>query len=81
MEIETLNAMNESRYLNMLTTLEVIAIIYILLAIASFVFYLACVAWLCFEETRQPAPRRMKPAPAPSKSREYESLEVVVRAR
>ena len=80
MEIETLNAMNESVYLHMLMMIEVIALIYLLLAIASFVFYLACVAWLCFEETRQPARRRMKPAPAPPKLDEYELLEVVVRA-
>lgn len=63
MEIETLNAMNEGMYLNLLTMLEVIVLINIVLVMVGFAIYLAGIAWLCFAETRRPAPRQMKIGP------------------
>ena len=53
MEIETLNAINEGMYPSLLMMIEVIMLITILLAIAGFAIYLACIAWLCFAETRR----------------------------
>ena len=57
MEIETLNAMNEVVYLNLLMAIKVIVLISFFCAIAGFAIYLAGVIWLCFEEARQPARR------------------------
>jgi hypothetical protein len=65
MEIETLNAMNESMYPNLPTLIEAVALIAIIFAIAGFAISLSGIAWLCFKETRQPPRRRMKPMPEP----------------
>jgi hypothetical protein len=73
MEIETLNAMNESLDRSLLMIIEVVALINIVLAIAGFAIYLAGVAWYCYKEARLPAHRRMKPAHAPQEPGEYDS--------
>jgi hypothetical protein len=77
MEIETLNAMNEGMYPSLPTLMEAIALITGIFAIAGAAICLACIAWLCFEETRQPARRRMKPTPAPPEPDEYDLLAVL----
>jgi len=77
MEIEIMNAMNESMYLSLMMVIEVIARISVLFAIAGVAIYLAGVAWLCFEETRQPARRRMTSAPEPPEPDEYDLLAVL----
>jgi hypothetical protein len=74
MEIETLNAMNEGFYLSLLTTIEVIILLDIVLAIAGFAIYLAGVAWLCFSEMRQSARRRTPSATEPPEPDEYDLL-------
>jgi hypothetical protein len=56
-EIEILDAMSECLYLSLLL-IKVSARIAVHLASAVFAIYLAGIAWFCFEETRQPAPRR-----------------------
>ena len=70
MEIETLKAMNEGMYPSLMTMIEAIALITIFFAIAGFAISLVGIAWLCFEETRQPARHRTKP----SESDESEQL-------
>jgi hypothetical protein len=77
MEIETLSAMNGGRYPSLPTMLEAVALITIILAIAGAAICLTGIAWLCFEETRQPARRRMKPTPEPPEPDEYELLAVL----
>ena len=77
MEIETLSAMNGGIYPSLPTMLEAIALITIILAIAGAAICLTGIAWLCFEETRQPARRRMKPTPEPPEPDEYELLAVL----
>jgi hypothetical protein len=72
MEIETLNAMNESMYPNLSTLIEAIALITIIFAIAGFAISLSGIAWLCFEETRQRPLRRMKPMPETPEPDEYD---------
>jgi len=59
MEIEALEAMNESLYLSLLMVIEVTVRIIVFFAIAGFVIYLAAVTWLCFEEMRRPARGQM----------------------
>src|SRR5262245_13783780 len=63
MEIETLEAMNESIYLSESLMIEVTMWIIILSAVAGFAVYLAASVWLCFEEMRRPARRQVKQAP------------------
>ena len=65
MESEILKAMKEDMYLSLL--IEVIALVTALLTIA----------WLCFEEIRQPARRRIKPAPELPEHTEYYLLAVL----
>jgi hypothetical protein len=77
MEIETLNAMNEGMYPSLQTLMEAIALITGIFAIAGAAICLAGIAWLCFEETRQPARRRMKPTPKPPEPDEYDLLAVL----
>ena len=77
MEIETLNAMNEGMYPSLPTLMEAIALITGIFAIAGAAICLAGIAWLCFEETRQPARRRMKPTPKPPEPDEYDLLAVL----
>lgn len=72
MEIETLKAINEGMYLSLLRMIEVIVLIGVFCAITGFAIYLAGVAWLCFEETRQPASRQIKPVPALPELDEYD---------
>ena len=65
MEIETLNTMNQGMYLSLMM-IKVIALIFILFAIAGFAIYVAGIAWLCFKETpsitARPTPCRESPA-------------------
>ena len=77
MSIETLSAMNENMQLSILMIIEVVMLIYFLLAIAGIVIYLAGTAWYCFGETRRPARRQMKPAPEPSGPDEVDLLAVL----
>ncbi len=77
MEIEALEAMNESMYLSLLMVIEVTVRIIILFAIAGFAIYLASIAWLCFEEMREPARRQMKPAVEPPEPDEQDVLAVL----
>jgi len=77
MEIETLNAMNEGMYPSLPTLMEAIALITVIFAIAGFVISLSGIAWLCFEETRQPPRRRMKPMPEPPEPDEYDLLAIL----
>jgi hypothetical protein len=77
MEIETLSAMNGGMYPSLPTMLEAIALITIIFAIAGAAICLAGIAWLCFEETRQPARRRMKSTPESPEPDEYELLAVL----
>jgi hypothetical protein len=77
MKIETLSAMNGGMYPSLSTMLEAIALIAIIFAIAGFVISLSGIAWLCFEETRQPPRRRMKPMPEPPEPDEYDLSEVL----
>lgn len=65
MEIETLKAMNESISVSLLMMIEVTVLIAVFCAIAGFAIYLAGLAWLCFEETRRPSRRQIKPEPEP----------------
>jgi hypothetical protein len=62
MDIEILEAMNESMNLSLLMVIEVTMWITIFFAIASFIVYLAALAWLCFEEIRRPARGQMRQA-------------------
>jgi hypothetical protein len=68
MEIETLNAMNEGMYFNLLMMIKVIALVTVLLAIAGFAIYLAGTAWFCFVETGRSitAPRTPRLASPPN---------------
>jgi hypothetical protein len=77
MEIETLKTMNEGMYLSLLMMIEVIVLIGVFCAITGFAIYLAGVAWICSEETRQPARRQTKPAPEPPEPDEYDLLAVL----
>jgi hypothetical protein len=77
MEIETLSAMNGGMYPSLPTMLEAIALITVIFAIAGVAICLAGIAWLCFEETRQPARRRMKPTQEPPEPDEYDLLAVL----
>jgi len=77
MEIETLSAMSGGMYPSLPTMLEAVALITIILAIAGAAICLTGIAWLCFEETRQPARRRMKPTPGTTEPDEYELLAVL----
>jgi hypothetical protein len=79
MEIEALEAMNESMYFSLLMVIEVTMWITSFFAIASFAIYLAAVAWLCFEEMRRPARRQMKPAAAAPEPDEYDLVVTGVR--
>jgi|RhiMetdeSRZDD1v2_1073273.scaffolds.fasta_scaffold263945_3 hypothetical protein len=74
MEIETLSAMNEGMYPSLPTLMEAIALITIIFAIAGAAICLAGIAWLCFEETRRPARRQMKPTPEPPEPGEHDLL-------
>lgn len=74
MEFETLKTMNEGMYLSLLMMIEVIVLIGVFCAITGFAIYLAGVAWLCAEETRQPARRQTKPAQEPPEPDEYDLL-------
>jgi len=71
MEIEALNAMKEGMYSSQMMMIEAIALITIIFAIAGIALSLAGIAWLCFEETRPPAHRQMKPAPEPPEPDKY----------
>jgi hypothetical protein len=51
MEIETLNAINESMQASLMLMVEVILLIGILLTVVGLAIYLAGVAWLCFDES------------------------------
>ncbi|MEP7336981.1 MAG: hypothetical protein ABI977_04500 [Acidobacteriota bacterium] len=62
MGIEILKTLNEGISIGLLTMIEAIALITVFFAIAGLVISFVSIAWLCFEETRQPAPCRMKPA-------------------
>ncbi len=64
MEFDTLKAMNGGLFPGLLTMMEVIALLTIFLAITAFAISLASIAWLCFEETRQPAVHRIKTSKA-----------------
>src|SRR5262245_23393585 len=75
MEIETLEAMNESMYLSEMMLIEVTVWIIILFAVVGFAIYLASIACLCFEEMRRPARRQMKPARGPGPAG-YDALAV-----
>jgi hypothetical protein len=77
MEIETLEAMNESMYLSEMMLIEVTVWIIILFAVIGFTIYLAAIVWLCFEEMRRPARRQAKPAPEPGPA-EYDALSIPV---
>jgi hypothetical protein len=77
MDIETLNAMSEGMFPSTLMMMEGIALITIILAFAGVAISLAGIAWLCFEETRQPARRRVKPTPEPPEPDEYDLLAVL----
>jgi len=77
MDIESLNAINKDISLSLLTTLEVILVTITLLALAGFALYLVGLARFCFEETRQPARRQIKPAPEPPDIDEYDPLAVL----
>jgi len=77
MEIGTLNALNEGMYPSLPTLMEAIALITGIFAIAGFAICLAGIAWLCFEETQQPARRQMKPTPEPPEPDEYDLLAVL----
>jgi hypothetical protein len=66
MEIETLNAINEGMYFNLLVMIKVIMLITVFLAAAGFALYLAGTAWFCFSESRRsksapPTSRRASP--------------------
>ena len=74
MEIETLQAMNEHLYLNLLMMFEVFVRVTIIFAIFGFAFYIVSIVWLCFEETRQPARRQVKLAPKSAESDECDQL-------
>lgn len=60
MEFEMLKAMNDGLYPGLLTMMEFIALITVFLAIIAFAISLACIAWLCFEESRQPVLPRIR---------------------
>jgi hypothetical protein len=64
MEIETLKAMNEGIFLELLKMMEIIGLFASMLAIAGFAVYLAGIAWLYWEDTRQPVLRLQRPDPA-----------------
>ena len=53
----------ETMYPSLLPMIEIVALIAAFFAVAGFAIYLAGVVWLCFEEMRRPARRRMKPTP------------------
>jgi hypothetical protein len=59
MDIWTLESMNEGT----MAAIELTARIFLFSAVACFVSYLACTAWLCLEETRRSTRRRTMPAP------------------
>jgi hypothetical protein len=80
MEFETLKTINAGMFPSLLVMLEAIALITGFFASAGIAISLASIAWLCFEETRQPARRQMKPAPEPPEPDEYELLAVFPRA-
>jgi len=71
MDAGILNAMNEGMLLMMI---EAITLITVILTIAGVAICLAGIAWLCFDETRQPARRQMKPTPAAPEPDEYDLL-------
>ncbi len=77
MEIETLKAMSDGMYLDLMMLIEVIVRISVFFSMAGFAVYLAGIAWLCFEEKRQPARRRGTPAPPPPAPNEYGPLAVM----
>ncbi len=77
MDIEILNAMNEGMFPSLPTLIEAIALITVIFAVAGFAISLSGIAWLCFEETRQPARRQMKPTPEPPEPDEYDLLVVL----
>lgn len=77
MEIETLQAMNEGVSRSLLMMIEVVVRLSIFFAIAGFAIYVASIIWLCFEETKQSSPHRMKPAPEPPEPDEYDLLAVL----
>jgi predicted lipid-binding transport protein (Tim44 family) len=64
MEIETLKAMSEGIFLELLKMMGIVGLFAGLLAIAGFAVYLAGIARLCWKETRQPALRLQQHEPA-----------------
>jgi hypothetical protein len=77
LDIETLIVMNEGIYPDLLTMLEATALIIGIFAIAGFAISLSGIAWLCFEEIRQPPRRQMKPMTEPPEPDEYDLLAVL----
>lgn len=63
MEIETLKAMSDGMYLDLMMMIEVIVRISVFFSLTGFAIYLAGIAWLCFEETRPSARRRVAQTP------------------
>ena len=61
MEIETLKTLNEGAYPSQMMVIEITVLIITLFAIIGFAIYLASIAWLCLQETRQPTRPQMKP--------------------
>jgi len=74
MDSGILSAMNDGLYPNTWMMIEGIALITIIFAVAGFAICLAGIAWLCFEETRRPARRQVKPTPEPPEPDEYDLL-------
>jgi len=63
MEIETLQAMSDGMHLDLMMMIEVIVRISVFFSITGFAIYLAGIAWLCVEETRPSARRRVAQTP------------------
>lgn len=72
--------MNEGMYPSQMMMIEAVALITVIFAIVGIAICLAGIAWLCFEETRQPASRRMKPTPEAPEPDEYDLKPSLCRA-
>src|SRR5262249_39784879 len=77
MDTEILNATHEGMFPSQLMMIEAIALITIIFAIAGVAICLAGITWLCFEEGRRTARRRMKPTQQPPEPDEYDLLAVL----
>src|SRR5262245_50688477 len=77
MDIETLNAMNERMYPRLTTLMEAVGLMTVIFAITGVASALGGIAWLCGEETRKPARRRVKPMPEPPEPDEYDLLAIL----